>query len=128
MTVVIAIKGATFLCVGVTLATLRDIGKTPHLKDKLITFAKGILIVLLNTFNTFVGILLGPVAFLPFRLLIICNIIWKCVGVRKKFDCRGSDRKSEKCLLVLTILQRLRKLIKMITYYEWIRLFNPIYI
>ena len=39
--------------------------------NKLTRFAKGILIVLLNTFNTFVGILLGPAAFLLFRLLII---------------------------------------------------------
>ena len=43
----------------------------PHSNDRLIRFAKGILIVLLNTFNTFVGILLDPVAFLLFRLLII---------------------------------------------------------
>ena len=60
-----------FLCIGVTLATLRDIGKIPHSNDKLIRFAKGILIVLLNTFNIFVGILLGPVACLLFRLLIM---------------------------------------------------------
>ena len=46
------------------MATLRDIGKTPHLNNKLIRFAKGILLVLPNTFNTFVGILLGPIAFL----------------------------------------------------------------
>ena len=59
-----------FLCVGKTLA-LRNIGKIPHLNDKLIRFAKGILVVLLNTFNIFAGILLGPVAFLLFRLLII---------------------------------------------------------
>ena len=45
------------------MTTLRDIGKTPHLNDKLISFAKGILIVLLNTFDTFVEIRLGPVAF-----------------------------------------------------------------
>ena len=48
-----------------------DTGKIPHLNDKVIRFAKGILIVLLNIFNTFVGILLGPVDFLLFRLLII---------------------------------------------------------
>ena len=46
-----------------TLATLRGIGKIPHSNDKLIKFAKGILIVLPNTFNTFVGMLLGLIAF-----------------------------------------------------------------
>ena len=69
--VVIAIKGVTFLCICMTLATLRDIGKIPHSNDKLIRFAKGTLIVLPNTFNTFVGMLLCPIAFLLFRLLII---------------------------------------------------------
>ena len=54
-----------------TLATLRGIGKIPHSNDKLIRFAKGILIVLPNTFSTFVRMLLGPIAFLLFRLLII---------------------------------------------------------
>ena len=39
--------------------------------NELIKFAKGILIVLLNTFNTFVGMLLIPLALLLFRLLII---------------------------------------------------------
>ena len=51
-----------------------------------------------------IGILLGPVAFLLFRLLIISWISSGSVGVRKMFDCRGSDRKSEKCFLVLTVL------------------------
>ena len=39
--------------------------------NELIKFAKGVLIILLNTFNTFVGMLLIPLAFLLFRLLII---------------------------------------------------------
>ena len=60
--------------------------------------------VLPNTFNTFVGMLLGPIAFLLFRLLIILLISPGMVAVRKNFDCRGSVRKSEKCLLVFTIL------------------------
>ena len=51
--------------------------------------------VLLNTFNTFDGTLLGPLAFLLFRILIISYILSGSVGVAKKFDCRGSDRKSE---------------------------------
>ena len=56
-------RESPFSCIGVKLPTLRDIGKIPHLNDKLIRFAKGIpLIVLINTINTFVGILLlGPV-------------------------------------------------------------------
>ena len=37
-----------FLCIVVTLATLRDTGKMPHSNDKLIRFAKGTLIVLLR--------------------------------------------------------------------------------
>ena len=45
-----------------TLATSRDIGKIPHSNDKLIRFAKGMLIVLPNIFNAFVGMLLGPIA------------------------------------------------------------------
>ena len=75
-----------------------DIGKIPYSKDKLIRFAEGILMVLPNTFNTFVGMLLGPIAFLLFRLLIILLISPGMVAVRKNFDCRGSVRKSEKCL------------------------------
>ena len=54
--------------------------------------------VLPNTFNTFVGMLLGPIAFSLFRLLIILLISPGMVAVRKNFDCRGSVRKSEKCL------------------------------
>ena len=57
-------RESPFLCTGVTLPTLRDIGKIPHLNNKLIIFAKGILIVLLCTFNTFVGMLLRSIAFL----------------------------------------------------------------
>ena len=63
-------RESPFPCIGVTLGTLEnitfeyhlDIGIS-HLNDKLIRFAKGILIVLLSTFNTFGGIPLGPVAF-----------------------------------------------------------------
>ena len=47
---------------------------------------------------------LGPIAFLLFRLLIISWITSDSVGERKKFGCRGSFSKSEKCLLVFTIL------------------------
>ena len=83
---------------------LKDIGKIPHSNDKLIRFAKGILIVLPNSFNNFVEVLLGPIAFLLFRLLIISWISSGSVGVRKKFNCRGSVRKSEKFLLVIRIL------------------------
>ena len=72
--------------------------------DKLIRFHKGILLVLPNTFNTFVGMLLGSAAFLLFIHLSISWISTGSVGVRKKFDCRGSVRKSERCLLVFTIL------------------------
>ena len=60
-----AIKGVTFLCIDVTLATLRDIGKTLYSNNKLIKFAKRILIVLPNTF---VRMLLGPITFLLFTL------------------------------------------------------------
>ena len=56
-------RESPFLCIGVTLATLRGIGKIPHSNDKLIKFAKGILIVLPNTLNNFVGMLLGLIAF-----------------------------------------------------------------
>ena len=61
-------RESPFLCLGKTLATLRHIGKTPHSNDKLIRFAEGILMVLRNTFNNFVEIVLGPIAFLLFRL------------------------------------------------------------
>ena len=44
--------------------------QTGSLKEFAKRLAEGILIVLPNTFNTFVGMLLGPMAFL-FRLLII---------------------------------------------------------
>ena len=77
-------RESLFLCTGVRLATLRDIGKIPHLNDKLRRFAKEILIVLPNFFNTFVGMLLGTVAFLLFRLLIISWISSGSVYVRKK--------------------------------------------
>ena len=56
-------RESPFLCISVTLVTLRRIGKIPHSNDKLIRFAKGILIVLPNTFHAFVGMLLGPIAF-----------------------------------------------------------------
>ena len=66
--------------------------------------------------------LLGPIAFLLFWLLIISWISSGSVGVRKKFDCRGLVRKSGKCLLVFTILPSIfcarieKKLTEMVTY------------
>ena len=94
----------------------------PHSSDKLIRFAKGIIIVLLSTFNTFVGMLLSPMVFLLFRLLIVSWISSGGAGVRKKFDYRGLVRKPKKCLLVFTILPLIfgamieRNLLKMVTY------------
>ena len=73
-----------------TLATFRDTGKIPHSKNKLIRFAEGILIVLPNTLNTTVIILLGIIAFLLFKFLIISWISSGSVGVRKRFDWSGS--------------------------------------
>ena len=47
-------KEIPFLCIVVTLATLRDVEKIPHSNDQLTSFAKVILTVLPSTFNTFV--------------------------------------------------------------------------
>ena len=49
--------------------------------------------------------LLGPIAFQLFRYLIISWVSPESTGVRKTFDCcRGLARKSQKFLLVFTIL------------------------
>ena len=42
----------------------------PFSKDRFIKFARETLMVLSNTFKSFVGILLGPVAFLTFNVFI----------------------------------------------------------
>ena len=80
--VVIAIKVVTLFMYWCDTGNLRGIGKMPHLKNKLISFTKGILIVLSNTFNTFVGMLVDPIAlFLFFNFLL--NFIWKCRSKKK---------------------------------------------
>ena len=47
----------------ITLAIFRDFGYIPFSKGRFIKFARGKLRVLSSTFKSFVGILLGPVAF-----------------------------------------------------------------
>ena len=60
--------------------------------------------VLSNTFKSFVGILLGPVAFLRFNVFIKDCTSLGSVGVRKNVFSRGLSRKSEYFLSVCTIL------------------------
>ena len=81
-----------------------DIGKIPHSNDKLIRFAKGILIVSPNTFSTFVGMLLVPKDLFYLEFWLSLEFQLKMQVREKRFDCRGSVKKSEKCLLVFTIL------------------------
>ena len=89
---------------GTTLAIFRDFGNIPFSKDRFIKFARGTLMVLSNTFKSFVGILLGPVAFLRFNVFIKDCISLCSVGVRKNVFSRGLSRKSEYFLSVCTIL------------------------
>ena len=78
--------------------------KIPHSNDKLIRFAKGILIVSPNTFSTFVGMLLVPKDLFYLEFWLSLEFQLKVQVREKRFDCRGSVKKSEKCLLVFTIL------------------------
>ena len=56
----------------IALAIFRDFGNIPYSKDRFIKFARGTLMALSNTFKSlWVHTLLGPVAFLRFRLLVI---------------------------------------------------------
>ena len=55
---------------GTTLAIFRDFGNIPFSKDRFIKFARETLMVLSNTFKSFVGMLFGPVAFLKFNIFI----------------------------------------------------------
>ena len=57
-----------FLKIRITLALFIDSGKTPVLKDIFIMLQRGSLIIFLVSFRIFVGILLGPVDLLFFKL------------------------------------------------------------
>ena len=77
----------------ITLAIFRDFEKISFSKDRFIKFAGGTLMVLLNTFKSFVAILLGPVAFLRFSVFIKDCTSLGSAGVEKTFfqeDCQGS--------------------------------------
>ena len=89
---------------GIILAICRDFGNISFSKDRFIKFARGILMVLSNTFKSFVGILLVPVAFLRFNFFIKDCTSLDSVGVIKNFFSRGLSRKSEYFLSVCTIL------------------------
>ena len=68
---------------GITLAIFMDFGNIPFSKDRFIKFARGTLMVLSNTFKSFVDILLGHVAFLRFNVFIKDCTSLGYVGVRK---------------------------------------------
>ena len=76
----------------------------PFSKDRFIKFAWGTLMVLPNTFKSFIGILLGPVVFLRFSVFVKDCTSLGPVGVRKNVSSRGLSRKSEYFLSVSTIL------------------------
>ena len=89
---------------GITLAIFKDFGNIPFSKYRFIKFARGTLMVLSNTFKSFVGILLGSVAFLRFNVFIKDYSSLGAVGVGKNVFLRTLPRKSEYFLSVCTIM------------------------
>ena len=79
---------------GIMLAIFRGFGNITFSKERFIKFARRTLTVLLNTCKSFVGVLLGTVAFLGFNIFIDCTALGS-VGVRKSDFLRGLSRKSE---------------------------------
>ena len=69
----------------ITLAIFKGFGNIPFSKDRFITFARGTLRVSSNTCKSFVGILLGPVAFLRCTVFIKDCTSLGSAGVRKNF-------------------------------------------
>ena len=68
---------------GITFATFRKSGNIPLLKDTLIISLNGSESSVLNSFNIFVGMLLGPVALLGLMQLIRDSTSAGGVGERK---------------------------------------------
>ena len=89
---------------GITLVIFRDFGNIPFSKDRFIKFERGKLMVLSNTFKSFVGILLGPAAFWRFHVFIKDCTSLGSAGVGKNIFSRGLSRRSEYFLSVCTIL------------------------
>ena len=110
---------------GITLTIFRDFRNIPFSKDRFIKFERGKLMVLSNTFKSFVGILLGPVAFLRFNVFIKDCTSLGSVGVRKNVFSRGLSRKSEYIICLHNFTFYIfsdcgKELVKVITYYKWI--------
>ena len=89
---------------GIMLAIFGGFENIPFSKDRFIKFARRTLRVLLNTCKSFVGVLLGPVAFLRFNIFIKDCTSLGSVGVRKSVFLRGLSRKSEYFLSFCAIL------------------------
>ena len=68
---------------GITFATFRKSGNIPLLKDTLIISLNGSESSVLNSFNIFVGILLGPIALFGLMQLIKNSMSAGVVGERK---------------------------------------------
>ena len=117
---------------GITLAIFIDFENIPFSKDRFIKFARGTLMVLSNTFKSFVDILFSHLAFLRLNVFIKDCSLSGYVGVRKNVFLRGLLRKSEYFLSVFTILLFIflvidKELIKVITYYKWVSCLLIIY-
>ena len=67
-----------FLCIGITFATFRKSENIPLLKDTLIISLNGSDISVFNSFNVFVGMLLGLIAL--FGLMQLIKDCWSCWG------------------------------------------------
>ena len=68
---------------GITLAIFIDFENIPFSKDRFIKFARGTLMVLSNTFKSFVDILFSHLAFLRLNVFIKDCSLLGYVGVRK---------------------------------------------
>ena len=54
----------------ITLAIFRNFGNIPVSKERFIKFARGTLMLLSNTFKSFISTLLAPVVFLRFNVFL----------------------------------------------------------
>ena len=87
-----------FLCIGITLAVFRFVGKIPVVKERLIILERGTEISAFIEDKILEGMLYGPVDLLVLREDIQSITSVESVGERKIEFSTGFFKKDEKCL------------------------------
>ena len=109
-----------FLWIGMTLASLRELGKTPLLKDRLISWNNGIDNCFLKSLKILFGILLGPTAlWSSIRFIRSCTSSGSIGEIKKEFYL-WKFRKSLNLLSVFEIFRRSLSAIDVKNLVKWL--------